>query len=248
MDNPLVERGGAVYQPREPINLTYDAFGPPAALIRGLFEYLYAADALTLVPHIPPGLTQLRQQFPIRFGAKRLFLATAGEGDISSVRLNAKRWPMHTTQTVTLPYDRLPLTAFVEIMRGGAKPGPFERWDLPQPEPALPAEIDVSLVEAQARLRQVERFHQRLADAGLGATYEAAHAALILESARVIGERRHLLAHSKLPALPEASATAAMKCYAQTVIRLCDGLDALLGAYAKSGDAAQKRLFNLSQP
>ena len=41
MDNPLTDFGNDVYQPKQPINITYDAFGPPAALIRGLFEYLY---------------------------------------------------------------------------------------------------------------------------------------------------------------------------------------------------------------
>ena len=46
MDNPLVEFGSDVYQPDQPINLCYDTFGPPAAMIRGLFEYLYHADGL----------------------------------------------------------------------------------------------------------------------------------------------------------------------------------------------------------
>ncbi|MBN2310343.1 MAG: hypothetical protein JXR94_15320, partial [Candidatus Hydrogenedentes bacterium] len=51
MDNPLVEFGSQVYQPKQPINLCYDSLGPPAAMVRGLFEYLYRADGLTLVPH-----------------------------------------------------------------------------------------------------------------------------------------------------------------------------------------------------
>jgi hypothetical protein len=41
MDNPLVEFGSKPYQPNEPVNLCYDSFGAPAAMIRGLFEYLY---------------------------------------------------------------------------------------------------------------------------------------------------------------------------------------------------------------
>jgi len=44
MDNPLTNFGSEVYQPQEPINITIDAFGPMAALIRGLFEYIYTAD------------------------------------------------------------------------------------------------------------------------------------------------------------------------------------------------------------
>ena len=74
MDNPLVDFGSDVYQPHEPVNLCYDTFAPVAALIRGLFEYIYRADGLTLIPHIPPSITELEQQFPIRFGSIVLLL------------------------------------------------------------------------------------------------------------------------------------------------------------------------------
>ena len=68
MDNPLTKCGSDVYQPNQPINLCYDTFGPAAAFMRGLFEYLYRADGLTLVPHVPPGITELEQLDPVRFG------------------------------------------------------------------------------------------------------------------------------------------------------------------------------------
>ena len=41
MDNPLVAFGGAVYQPGEPINLTYDAFGAPVSSQVGSGSYWY---------------------------------------------------------------------------------------------------------------------------------------------------------------------------------------------------------------
>jgi hypothetical protein len=66
MDNPLTNFGASVYQPSEPINLTIDAFGAPAALIRGLFEYLYGANSLVLIPHVPANITQLAQHFGVR--------------------------------------------------------------------------------------------------------------------------------------------------------------------------------------
>jgi hypothetical protein len=59
-----------VYQPSEPINLTVDAFGAPAAFIRGLFEYLYLASSLVLIPHLPANVTSLQQKFGIRFMMK----------------------------------------------------------------------------------------------------------------------------------------------------------------------------------
>jgi len=64
MDNPLTKFGSDVYQPGQPINLCYDTFAHAAALVRGLFEYLYRADGLTLIAHIPPApCTAADQQY-----------------------------------------------------------------------------------------------------------------------------------------------------------------------------------------
>ncbi len=120
MDNPLVKFGSEVYQPGQPVNLTYDALGPPAAMVRGLFEYLYAAEGLTLRPHLPPSIRRLEQRFPVRFGAKRLFLATTGSGPVTAVRLNGRPWPRFDRQSVFLPYADLPEHAAVEICLGNA--------------------------------------------------------------------------------------------------------------------------------
>jgi hypothetical protein len=135
MDNPLVKFGSEVYQPGQPINLTYDAFGPPAAFVRGLFEYLYRADELTLLPHIPPGITRLTQRFPIRFGSKQLFLATVGTGSITAVAVNGQPWKQFDSASVRLLYDQVPERASIEIGRGGAR----LRGNEPPPDgPSLP--------------------------------------------------------------------------------------------------------------
>lgn len=91
MDNPFTDFGNNVYQPKEPVNITIDAFGPAAAFVRGLFEYQYRADGLTLTPHIPPGISQLEQLDPIRFGKKKLYVATSGQGQVTSVTVNGRR-------------------------------------------------------------------------------------------------------------------------------------------------------------
>ncbi len=139
MDNPLVKFGSEVYQPREPINITYDAFGAPAGMIRGLFEYVYKADGLTLVPHIPPGISRLEQKFPIRFGSKRLYLSISGHGPISKVRVNGKNWALFEAGSVSLPYARIPASATIQILCGtgdgkafkaGGKPA--SAWTLPE--------------------------------------------------------------------------------------------------------------------
>ncbi len=119
-DNPLVDFGAKVYQPKEPINITYDTWGAPAGLIRGLFEYLYTADTLRLIPHIPPGITQLDQRFPIRWGTKCVYLSTRGEGPISNVWINGKNVESFAGNAISLSYESLPDKAHVEIGLGGA--------------------------------------------------------------------------------------------------------------------------------
>jgi hypothetical protein len=150
MDNPLVKFGSDVYQPGQPINLTYDAFGPPAAFVRGLFEYLYRADELTLLPHIPPGITSLTQRFPIRFGSKELFLATVGTGPITAVALNGQPWTRFDSDSVRLPYEQVPKRASIEIARGGAR---LRGFDLPQDYFSLPPPLPND--GAWLRLKQV---------------------------------------------------------------------------------------------
>ena len=142
MDNPLVESGNAVYQPREPINLTYDAFGAPAGLIRGLFEYLYSADGLRLVPHIPDRINRLEQRFPIRFGTKQLYLAVAGTGPVKSVQVNGKAWKSFAADSVFLPYASTPDLAVVQIRRGHAAAGRFQPAPPDCNLPPLPALAD----------------------------------------------------------------------------------------------------------
>lgn len=122
MDNPLVEFGNAVYQPKEPINITIDAYAAPAGMMRALFEYLYRADALVLVPHIPPSITRLEQKQPVRFGTKRLYLSTSGAGAIRAVTVNGAPWKLFDAATVTLPHAALPDSAQIQLLLGDGQP------------------------------------------------------------------------------------------------------------------------------
>jgi hypothetical protein len=121
MDNNLVNFGADVYQPHEPINCVYDTWGAPAALVRGLFEYLYTADGVTLLPHVPPTITRLEQHFPVRLGDRRLYLATVGAGEVTSAWVNGKRWGQFDSTSVRLPYADTPAAAEVLVCLGGAK-------------------------------------------------------------------------------------------------------------------------------
>jgi hypothetical protein len=247
MDNPLVDFGSKVYQPNEPINLCYDSFGPPAALIRGLFEYLYKADGLTLVPHIPPTITQLRQEFPIRFGAKRLYISTAGAGPITRVLVNGTPWDAVSSQAVFLAYENTPDVARIEILRGNAP-----RPEAPPPVPeasiatAPPADTaDAELAALDARAAKLRDFAAALSKQGLADTYEAAHARLAAEYVAVIHKRRQMLTNGRIKPLPDPSQAAADRSYIDTATKLCDGIEAVLSRYANSNVPREREMHRL---
>ncbi len=263
MDNPLVKCGSDVYQPNQPINLTYDAFGPPAAFIRGLFEYRYSAGALTLFPHLPPGINRLEQRFPIRFGTKRLYLATVGSGPVTAVTINGKKWKSVSQDSVVLPYADLPEEAAIEIVMGKAKPIAFKapppkqglaavppldaRWEQLTKTNAStnsPTLKDVSTLLSDAtRLRN---FHRLLVANSLGNSYEAAHAKLALECVATAHKRFEALGQGRLrPLTNAASESAADQLYFQTARKIADGLSRALAGYENSADAEKRKLWSL---
>lgn len=239
MDNPLVEHGSKVYQPKEPINLCYDAFGPPAAFVRGLFEYLYTADALTLKPHIPPGITRLEQRFPIRFGEKRVYLAAKGSGAVTGVKMNGNAWKQFDASSVVLPYGKLPETVCVEVLLGGAGASApaFTPEALERPEPAPEP---VAGVLPQGAPERLQRFLTALDEAEHRDSYEAAHARLVLDAARAAAGHKRLRAAGKVPELPEKSAKAAIAQYETAAVRLWEGLKKTLDGYSEAEGASHK--------
>jgi hypothetical protein len=247
MDNPLCEFGNKVTQPNEPINLCYDTLGPASAFVRGLFEYIYSAESLTLVPHIPPQITHLEQKDAIRFGAKKLYLATIGSGEVTSVVINGVAWTQHDAATITLPYDALPDVAQICIGLGGADPKTLPMMKT-SAEPTLAAIDATMLVDALAALGPMERtaraFATALSAEGRTSTYEYHHAALFLENVATILRRRSLLAEGKLkPLAEERSQQAADRCYIDTAAKLFAGLQKVIEKYAESDDAEKCAIY-----
>eukprot|EP01051_Picozoa_sp_SAG22_P009830 SAG22_NODE_848_length_6859_cov_5.488905_3_plen_1824_part_00 len=116
MDNPLTNRGATPYQPDEDINLTVDNFGV-TMIIRGLFEYLFRAHELVLIPHLPRTITAVQQKFGIRWGAYRLFVDTTGspDGKITDLKINGAQSSSFNATAVTLLYDGLPAPSSAAI-------------------------------------------------------------------------------------------------------------------------------------
>lgn len=250
LDNPLVKFGSDVYQPGEPINITYDAFGPPAAMVRGLFEYLYRADGLTLIPHIPAGITELQQRFPVRFGRKQLYLSAVGQGSVRRVLVNGRDWQWHDERSVFLPEERTPEVATIQVVLGGAKPVSVAKPAAPVSEKVAWSEFAAAaapepLAPMKERVSLFARLLQRLEQAGLAQTYEAAHTRLILRQWLTVLRRTELQNAGKLPRLPEPSQAAADRSYVDTLAKLCDGLEKVLDGYSDSRLAEKRRIAEI---
>jgi hypothetical protein len=99
----------------------YDDFGPTGGILRGLFEYQYAATGVRLWPHIPPQLTRYVQKMPSLFGKTKILIATTGSGAITGVRLNGKSATPNADGSLFLPLDGAARTVTVEFLLGGAK-------------------------------------------------------------------------------------------------------------------------------
>ena len=246
MDNPLVEFGSKVYQPKQPINLCYDSFGPPAALVRGLFEYLYTADGVTLLPHIPPQITSLEQKFPIRLGQKKLYIVTKGSGQITSVLVNGVALKSFDETSVTLKYETLPALAQIHIGLGGARLTPDHRISITRERPPAGKLADASpeLDALEIRRESLGKLLMELRKAKLRKTYEAAHARLAMKAINIAFHRHAMLKDGVLQPLDEEeSRAAADKIYIETADKLCNGLEATLNSYAETTDSVQKKVY-----
>ncbi|MCX6875758.1 MAG: hypothetical protein NTW21_18410 [Verrucomicrobia bacterium] len=193
----------------QPYSLSYDAWGPSAGLMRGLFEYGYAAKGLRLWPHLPPGITRYVQKIPASFGKTRIFLAATGTGTPQAAVVNGRKILIETDGSVFVPLTGTPGSIGVEFLLGDAKPlgvGPAPRdtpvppvsdtafWNLaPAPAPQTPAN-SVAIMPFSA----AGEFLTAMAKAGLGDTFEAGQARVVVQLIAALHERRRLAAVGQL--------------------------------------------------
>ena len=93
----------------------------------------------------------------------------------------------------------------------------------------------------------LREFQRRLAAADLGETAEAAHVQLALDFITTTRVRQSQLQSGKIKPLPGPSEAAADKLYTDTALKLCNGLDAVLKAYATSPDPARQKVYRAWQ-
>ena len=257
LDNPLPDFGAALYQPKLPVNCVYDSWGAPGGFLRGLFEYEYRAGGMRIYPHIPPGITQLQQKFPVYFGGKRIFIMTSGSGPLTSVLVNGRKIKDFDSKSVFLKMNSEAEVVFVSLGLGGQAarkdfavtekkfqvPDDEEFWDIDR----LLDEKETSADEVKAGpdLRKIWRFYTVLDREKLTETYEYKHAELILESIRSIYERRKLKENGKLVTLPPESQIAADELYISTVKNLYLGLATHLEKCRTSSSGQEQRIAGI---
>lgn len=249
MDNPLTECGNNVYQPDQPYNVTYDAFGPPAAFLRGLFEYIYTANELTLVPHIPPGITELVQLDPIRFGDKVIYLAVFGTGPITGIRLYEGKAMNCSGPSVTIHYHDIPEVAHIAILRGNAR-GPHDMktvWSEQPNRVYYVTPYDVESIHG-VRFQFLHDFLEKLEDKDLNGRYEASHMFIAGEMHEKTYERRRLLKEGKLtePVDPERR-KAVDELYLNTQSKLYEGLKKKVKSYENSRNPTERKIYKIWQ-
>ena len=252
LDNPLCDFGDKVSQPNQPINLTYDMFGIPTAMLRGLFEYIYTAKGLTLIPQIPSGITELEQKFPVRFGHTRLYICTVGNGSVRAVRVNGRVWRSFDNRSVFLSYQKMPSAVYVQIALGNAKLPQASSWPVlpmaPAAIPAVAANAPQQIRHLAKQGRHVYKFWSALAQNGLGQTF-AAHDAHLLINWIVATINRHTLeSEGKIqPLKTTASQTAADKAFFQTERLLYEGLAKVIESYKRSENPRKKEITSIWQ-
>jgi hypothetical protein len=249
MDAPWSQRGENTNNPwykEQPVALMIDNFAIPAATIRGLFEYLYRADSLVLIPRVPPTILEYRQKEPIRFGSKRLLLAIANGGNtIRSVKVNGKDVAPAGPDRVVLAYNDLPQTAEVAIVTDGGWPAQAARPVAP-PEPAASAASPQAVLpESLKRPFAVLTAMGRLLDPEADAAMERA---FVRESLQAIDAWRRRTAVEPQgffrPMTPEKRA-AILNAYETAALNMYGGLAGLMQRYAQGKDPRKNAIAKL---
>jgi hypothetical protein len=232
----------------------------PGGFLRGLFEYIYTANGLQLYPHIPSGITALRQKFPVYYGEKKIYISVNGSGSISAVMINDKPLKDFTKESVFLSLDALPGNVYVSIGLGGS---PAEKMSLKaivddKTDPVTLNDDDYRNIDplrdaadtASALapgtvfyIKKISLLYTALMKDKLQETYEAQHAVLTLKMVKAMNARRELNRQKKLRVLPERARIAADNLYVSTVEKLTKGLVHHLEECKASSDKEKRRMY-----
>ena len=234
MDAPLKDFGAKVWFDDRLTNLCWDALGIPAATARGLFEYVYKADSLTLFPHVPPGIAEYSQKEPVRFGEKRITVSLKNGGPaVKSLKVNGSAWKVDAVDRVVLPFEKLPKNARVEIVTAGGWPSEEIRAVAEanaSGEAAVAEEVELpaGLRSPFESLSEVRR--------KLRAGYERDYADEALRAFQAYRTRASRDASGWYSDLTPDKRAAVMKMYEDAAMNMFKGFDGLMKRYASGTD------------
>jgi len=187
MDAPWSQWGANTYNywsdcdGRPEVSVMIDNFAVPAAVLRGVFDYEYSADMLKLTPHLPASLKEVKQNRPIYWGGKEIYISCSGGEKITGVTVNGQGIDTFDNKSVYLNFDSLPQTAIVAIGADGANPDSADVFTRAQRLP----DISFDNPEINEKYRQVKSFLEKEPDR------EAAGGRLAVECAQALYERIH---------------------------------------------------------
>ncbi len=258
LDNNLWGFGSKIQQINQPINCVYDSWGAPGGFMRGLFEYEYKAEGVTVYPHIPPDIDQLEQKFPIYFGGKKIYICTKGTGPITSVWVNGKEFKEFGPDSLYLKLDSKAGNVFVSLGLGSQIarkdftvvpykveiPADEDFW---KPYKLYSGSAEIKEVKncKKINFRQIEQLSKGIELKGYTETYEYKVCQLILESLQSAFERTKLKSANQLVDLPEVSQNAADALYLSTLNNLYTGLTAHLNKMKIATDPKIKEIANI---
>jgi len=229
-----------------------DNFAIPAATVRGLFDYEYRSDRLILRPRVPGSITEYVQKHPVRFGDKALYLSCRNGGPkVKSVAVNGRTVEVESPEAAVLAYDELPREAKIEIVTeggwGAAPARSFAPSAPPPPARSVAASAQAELPESLKKPLAVLTKLEGLLAQEPGAEYERT---FVREALSAIEARRQRTAVEPQgffrPTTPKKG-EAILKSYEDGALGMYNGFAKRMAEYAKSPDAARKRMAELFQ-
>lgn len=253
MDAPLKDFGASVWFDDKLTNFCYDALGIPFAIVRGLFDYTYKADSLTLRPQIPPSIVEYTQKELVRFGDKRIMISVKNGGPkITGVQVNNRNWDVTSAEHVVLPFDKLPKHAWVVIEMTGGWPAaqteravvqPGEDHDLP-PQPGqhlvMPIELSEAVHGKYEKVAAVSKESCKETDIA----FERAYLDEVWRAFTALRDRADRDAAGQYAGLSPEKRVAIVKMYEDAALNLYTGFEGLMGRYA-SGDDRERHISQI---
>jgi len=247
LDAPLPDFGKSVWFKDKATNFCYDSLGVPAAVVRGLFEYVFKADRLILYPHIPSSITEYFQKELIRFGDKRLTIRVQNRGSrIVSLKVNGEEVHVTARDHVALKYSSLPISAHIDLATDGGWPRKVYIGDtnlvMEDPRPAaLTKELPPELAGPRKHLSTML---DRIAEAA-GLEYARIFLREAIAAFDAYRERAAMYEAGFYPEINADKHTAIMACYHYAATQMYAGIEAMMKSYIEGSDQRLRQFASM---